>query len=241
MIFNLIGSFIMTPYDHSWPQKRPLTLNDFKWPDWPRATSDLTKLSALWTMPVKRVPTSVALNTKSHSSKSKIFFLFFEFTFVIERALILETVKFSDVFLVSIFYGTFFDSYFTQQLFFMIFKIFYDFLHLFQCISFYKKYFLIRLFKTIMMMATILHLAKTLVEVTVMVRNSTKYLFNAIHIIDSLCIWYAGDTTGSDDSQKSDNNSGKNSRLALSIRSGSNLSRSYKSTAGSGTGSPSGN
>ena len=90
-------------------------------------------------------------------------------------------------------------------------------------------------------MATILHLAKTLVEVTVMVRNSTKYLINAINIIDSLCIWYTGDTTGSDDSQKSENNSGKNSRLALSIRSGSNLSRSYKSTAGSGSGGPSGN
>ena len=64
--------------------------------------------------------------------------------------------------------------------------------------------------------------------------------FIPTNIIDSMCIWYTGDTTGSDDS-KSENNSEKNSRLALSNRSGSNLSRSYKSTAGSGTGSETGN
>ena len=95
-------------------------------------------------------------------------------------------------------------------------------------------------FQMITMTATILHLEKILVEVTAMVRISTNYFKN--NIIDSLCMsWYTGDTTGSDDSKKSENNSEKNSRLAMSNRSGSNFSRSHNSTVGCATGSQIGN
>ena len=69
------------------------------------------------------------------------------------------------------------------------------------------------------------------------------YLFwYPTNIVDSLCMsWYTGDTTGSDDSKKSENNSEKNSRLAMSNRSGSDLSRSHNSTVGCATGSQIGN